>query len=108
MFLYRCHTASRFVQKFAFWMAACGVVLTIAGTPARSYATPTSSAASALGPQHLWVYNSQNVLVDVTDTKMLGGDGHWYVTVDGQPIAVTWHDGHIYDMLANDIGVITA
>jgi hypothetical protein len=87
-----------------------GAFFMFTAAPVQSRAAVPASAALYSGTEHIWVYNSENVAVDVSGSLMYDLYGNSYVTVDNVTIGVVLdhHESHVYDFYDNLIGYITS
>src|SRR4051794_33420000 len=87
-----------------------GAMALVTAAPVRSRAAVPASAAFYSGTEHIWVYNSQNVAVDVSGSLMYDLYGNSYVTVDDVVIGVVLNhqESHVYNLYDGLIGYITS
>jgi hypothetical protein len=101
---------SGFRRQVQLWLAACAVAFFCGATPAMTRAEVTAAQSIAAGPMQIWLYNSQNVAVNVTSTQYQGSDGYTYVTLEGNtfPIVINHQEGHVYAVGGGLIGYVTS
>jgi hypothetical protein len=87
-----------------------GAMALVTAAPVQSRAAIRASAAVYSGTEHIWVYNSENVAVDVSGSLITDLYGNNYVSVDGVYIGVVLdhQESHVYGLYDNLIGYITS